>query len=88
MKKARIADEAAGAHPGRSESHVASEVGSFELFAFFQDDNNVYMLMDYIPGGELFSHLRRQGKFSTVECQFFAVEIACAIEYLHKLNVI
>lgn len=58
-----------------------------ELFAFFQDDNNVYMLMDYVPGGELFSHLRRQGKFSTVECQFFAVEIACAIEYLHKLNV-
>lgn len=58
------------------------------LKAVFQDENSVYLLCDYYPGGELFSHLRRRKKFDFATYQFFTVEVACALEYLHRLDII
>jgi serine/threonine protein kinase len=34
----------------------------------YQDERRLYMLLEYVPGGELFSHLRQQGRFV---CQLF-----------------
>ena len=28
-------------------------------YAVFQDDNNLYLMMEFLSGGELFSHLRK-----------------------------
>lgn len=54
----------------------------------FQDDKNLYMLLEYVPGGELFSHLRKAGRFSNETTRFYAAEIILAIEYLHSLDII
>ncbi|OLY85186.1 cAMP-dependent protein kinase catalytic subunit alpha [Smittium mucronatum] len=54
----------------------------------FQDVQNLYMVMEFVPGGELFSHLRRAGRFPTDVARFYASEIVLAIEYLHKYNII
>lgn len=58
-----------------------------ELHAFFQDDNSIYMMMTYVPGGELFSHLRRQEYFEVAQYQFYAVELAVVLHTLHELNI-
>lgn len=31
-------------------------------FSTFRDDSNIYFLMEYVPGGELFMYIRRLGK--------------------------
>lgn len=46
------------------------------------------MLMEFVPGGELFSYLRSRGKFSNDAGLFFAAEIVCALEYLHSKDIV
>ncbi|TPX65756.1 hypothetical protein SpCBS45565_g04935 [Spizellomyces sp. 'palustris'] len=58
------------------------------MLCTFQDETNLYMLLEYVVGGELFSHLRKAGKFSNDMTRFYAAEIVLAIEYLHSLNII
>ncbi|KJE90213.1 cAMP-dependent protein kinase [Capsaspora owczarzaki ATCC 30864] len=58
------------------------------LYCTFQDDRNLYMLLEYICGGELFSHLRRAVKFTNDMTRFYSAEIVLAIEYLHSLDII
>ena len=89
MKKARIAKLKQLEHV-QNEVRIMSHVRlplMVELYAVFQDDNSLYMLLEYIPGGELFSHLRRQEKFAFAVYQFYAAEIVAAIQILHELNV-
>ncbi|CAO3594579.1 unnamed protein product [Absidia cylindrospora] len=59
-----------------------------DLFCTFQDDNNLHMLLEYVVGGELFTHLRRAGRFTNDMTRFYASEIVLAIEYLHSKNII
>lgn len=54
----------------------------------FQTPKKLYFVLEYCPGGELFFHLSRAGRFSESRCRFYASEILLAIEYLHRLNII
>ena len=44
--------------------------------------------MDFLNGGELFYHLRRENFFSENRARFYAVEMILALEVLHKNGVI
>ncbi|KAI8342043.1 kinase-like domain-containing protein [Chlamydoabsidia padenii] len=58
------------------------------LWDAFQDDSHLFMVMDYVPGGELFRILRRQKKFSEEAVRFYAAEVILALEYLHANEII
>jgi protein kinase A len=54
----------------------------------FKDTTNLYMLMEFINGGEMFSHLRKLGRFSEPHSRFYASQIILCFEYLHHLDLI
>ena len=53
----------------------------------FQDKQNLYLLTEFMPGGELFFHLYREKRFNNDKTKFYAIEIILAIEFLHKKNM-
>jgi serine/threonine protein kinase len=59
-----------------------------KLYASFQDDFNVYMLMEYVMGGELFTVLRKAQHISNAAAVFYASEIVLALESLHRKRII
>ncbi|KDQ56397.1 hypothetical protein JAAARDRAFT_132421 [Jaapia argillacea MUCL 33604] len=58
------------------------------LWGTFQDPANLYMVMDFVPGGELFTLLRRSNRFPDPVAKFYAAEVALALNYLHSLDIV
>ncbi|CAL1146894.1 unnamed protein product, partial [Cladocopium goreaui] len=58
------------------------------LLGAFQDDKRLFMLLEYINGGELFSYLRREGRLPNEHVRFYTGEIVLAFGYLHSLHVV
>lgn len=59
-----------------------------KLHFAFQTPRKLYFVMDFLNGGELFYHLRREVRFSEERTCFYAAEILLALECLHKNHVI
>lgn len=54
----------------------------------FQNATRLYFVMDYLPGGELFFHLRKDRRFKVDRARFYAAEIALGLGFLHENNII
>ncbi|KAL4429940.1 hypothetical protein ABPG74_000306 [Tetrahymena malaccensis] len=58
------------------------------MYSAFQDKYNLYLIMDYLPGGDLRYHIKQTKIFSEQNAKFL---IACALvglEYVHSKNII
>ncbi|KAB8074473.1 kinase-like domain-containing protein [Aspergillus leporis] len=58
------------------------------LWGTWQDPRNLYMVMDFVEGGELFSLLRKSQRFPNPVAKFYAAEVTLALEYLHSHQII
>lgn len=54
----------------------------------FQSENNLYLGMDYIPGGNLRELIKRFKYLPEDWVRFYAAELVLAISHLHSLNVL
>ncbi|KAK5990997.1 cAMP-dependent protein kinase catalytic subunit 3 [Cladobotryum mycophilum] len=72
----------------RNERAILADVAGHpfitNLLASFSDDTSLYMLLDYVPGGELFSYLRKYRRFNEHIARFYAAEIVLVLEFLHE----
>ncbi|CAO1419896.1 unnamed protein product [Diamesa tonsa] len=59
-----------------------------KLYYSFQDKDNLYFVMDYIPGGDLMSLLIKKGIFEEELARFYIAELTCAIDSVHKMGFI
>lgn len=54
----------------------------------FQNSKNLFLVMDYMPGGDLGFYLQRDEKFSERRAKVYTAEIILAISELHRHNII
>jgi serine/threonine protein kinase len=57
-------------------------------YAAFQTPQKIYLIIDYVPGGELFGRLRADRKFNESRARLYAAEIALGLGALHKAGII
>lgn len=50
------------------------------LAGTFHDHRNLYMIIELVIGGELFSHLRKAGRFSNETTRLYAAQIVLALQ--------
>ncbi|KXJ25800.1 ribosomal protein S6 kinase alpha-5 [Exaiptasia diaphana] len=92
LKKATIVQKAKTAEHTRTERQVLEAVRRcpflVTLHWAFQTEAKLHLIMDYVNGGELFTHLYQREKFSEDEVRLYIGEIVIALEHLHRLGII
>ena len=58
------------------------------LMTSFQDEKYIYMVLEYIIGGEFFTHLRNAGRFDSTTGSFYAAQVIMIFESLHYKDII
>lgn len=54
----------------------------------FQTDDKLYLVLDYVNGGELFYHLQRERRFPEDRVRLYAAEIVLGLGFLHSQEII
>lgn len=58
------------------------------LHRTFQDQEYLYMIMEYLPGGDLMSHLVRMESFSEETTRFYMAQLVEAVQAVHRCGFI
>lgn len=53
----------------------------------FQDKNNLYLVFEFVQGGEIFRLLRKENLFPNDVALFYIAEITLALQYLHDRQI-
>lgn len=74
-------------------SQISHHSNIVKLFYAFQDHDKFYLLLQYIPGGELFHHLTAENNtlgnvFLEDHVAFYAAEMALGLKHLHLLGIV
>ncbi len=59
-----------------------------KFVSFFQDVNYLYLAYEFLPGGDLFTKLKSDNKFTFEKSQFYIGQVIIALEYFHNHNII
>ena len=54
----------------------------------FQSETRLYLVLEFMQGGELFYWLRKATKFTTQRAKLHAAEVLLALEFLHTNDIV
>ncbi|KAL4880060.1 kinase-like domain-containing protein [Aspergillus karnatakaensis] len=54
----------------------------------FQTPTDLYLVTDYMSGGELFWHLQKEGRFQEPRAKFYIAELILALQHLHDHDIV
>ncbi|KAG2150302.1 Pkinase-domain-containing protein [Suillus bovinus] len=57
------------------------------LYDVWETSSDLYLILEYVEGGELFDYLCNKGRLSTFEALGYFQQIISAIDYCHRLNI-
>uniref|UniRef100_A0A0E0L4J2 non-specific serine/threonine protein kinase n=1 Tax=Oryza punctata TaxID=4537 RepID=A0A0E0L4J2_ORYPU len=75
----------------KAERNLLAEVDSafiVKLYYSFQDEEYLYLIMEYLPGGDMMTLLMRKDTLTEDEARFYIAETVLAIESIHKHSYI
>jgi len=90
LKKSAMVEKEQVAHV-RAERDILVEADHqwvVKMFYSFQDPVNLYLIMEFLPGGDMMTLLMKKDTLSEEVSQFYVAETALAIDYIHKLGFI
>ncbi|EGG17682.1 putative protein serine/threonine kinase [Cavenderia fasciculata] len=58
-----------------------------KLHYAFQDAQKLYLVMDFVNGGQLFYHLKKELMFKESQARFYLAELILGLEHLHELGI-
>ena len=90
MKKTEMLKKNQVAHI-RAERDILAQADNpwvVKLQYSFQDDNHLYLVMEYLPGGDLMTVLMKYDILTEDQTRFYIAETALAIKSVHGLNYV
>ncbi|KAL2653434.1 hypothetical protein R1flu_021562 [Riccia fluitans] len=90
LKKAEMLSRGQVEHV-RAERNLLAEVDSHcivKLYYSFQDQDYLYLIMEYLPGGDMMTLLMRKDTLTEDEARFYVAQSVMAIQSIHKHNYI
>ncbi|XP_013173146.1 PREDICTED: ribosomal protein S6 kinase 2 beta-like [Papilio xuthus] len=75
----------------KMERNILVEMGHpfiVKLHYAFQTAGKLYLILDFLRGGDLFSRLSKEVMFTEEDVKFYLAELALALEHVHKLGII
>ena len=58
------------------------------LYYTFQDSIHLFMIMEYMGGGDMFTHIQNHGRFPDETASFYAAEIYLGLSILHSQSIV
>jgi len=90
LRKADMVEKEQVAHV-RAERDILVEADHqwvVKMYYSFQDPINLYLIMEFLPGGDMMTLLMKKDTLSEECAQFYIAETALAIDSIHKLGFI
>ncbi|KAF5402863.1 Non-specific serine/threonine protein kinase [Paragonimus heterotremus] len=91
LKKASIVTNAKDTAHTKSERNILEMIRHpflVQLHYAFQSPGKLYLVLEFLAGGELFMQLEKEGVFMEDQASFYLAEITLAIGHLHSMGII